>query len=331
MAVTPDPVAVERGVQPLVEALVAAGGSSLAAVIFFGSRLLGSSPNVHSAADLFVVVDEYQGFYRHFTARSGIHKSARALAFWNRLLPPNILAFEPGTTSGAGGKCFVMSRQDLQRALSLRARDHFCRGRLGQQVRIVHTRDDGVRQQLETWLEEGRRTALAWVPHYLERSFAPADFCLRMLEISYRGEIRPETADRVREVFEAQRGDLVSLYGQVLEHGVREGRLAEEPGERYALALPSRLWDRLRWRAFFRWSKVRATLRWVKYVATYDDWLDYIVRKVERRTGIQLDLTPNERRFPLILGWPKAFRVLRALRAQTSVDPAEPPPKAKTP
>ena len=36
-------------------------------------------------------------------------------------------------------------------------------------------------------------------------------------------------------------------------------------------------------------------MRWLKYVQTYEGWLDYIVHKVHRRTGLGLQLTDAER------------------------------------
>jgi hypothetical protein len=104
------------------------------------------------------------------------------------------------------------------------------------------------------------------------------------------------------------------VYGRVLQTGVRDGRLLQE-GERFKLT--KRAGWRERWRVghFFRRSKTRATLRWFKYMLTFDDWLDYIVRKIERRSGERVELTRAERQFPVILLWPKAFRLIRAMRA----------------
>ena len=59
-------------------------------------------------------------------------------------------------------------------------------------------------------------------------------------------------------------------------------------------------------------SKARVTARWPKHVLTFDNWLPYISRKVERRTGIKVELTSLERRLPLIFLWPKVIKVLRA-------------------
>ena len=74
----------------------------------------------------------------------------------------------------------------------------------------------------------------------------------------------------------------------------------------------------MRW--YFLRSKVRATLRWLQHVFTFDDWLSYIQRKVERRTGRRVELTSLERKYPLIFLWPKAFRVLRSLPDRGSID-----------
>jgi hypothetical protein len=78
--------------------------------------------------------------------------------------------------------------------------------------------------------------------------------------------------------------------------------------------------------AGLRRSKFRATLRWFKYMLTFDDWLDYIARKVERRSGVRIELTKSERRLPIIFLWPKAFRVIRAMRDNEPVrEPAAAP------
>ena len=64
--------------------------------------------------------------------------------------------------------------------------------------------------------------------------------------------------------------------------------------------------------AYFAWSLVRATLRWPKYVLSVPGWLDYVLRKVERRTGHRIQPTAAERRLPLLLLWGKFYRFWRA-------------------
>ncbi|HEX6739937.1 MAG TPA: hypothetical protein VF310_16785, partial [Vicinamibacteria bacterium] len=62
---------------------------------------------------------------------------------------------------------------------------------------------------------------------------------------------------------------------------------------------------------YFRWSLVRATVRWLKHVVTVEGWLEFIVRKAQRHSGQEIELTPRERRWPLLFLWPRVLRYLR--------------------
>ena len=50
---------------------------------------------------------------------------------------------------------------------------------------------------------------------------------------------------------------------------------------------------------YFKVSKLRVTLSWLKHVVTFEGWLPYIVRKVERRTGSEINLTLIEKVLPI--------------------------------
>jgi hypothetical protein len=190
-------------------------------------------------------------------------------------------------------------------------------------VEIVYARRGATRRRMQEYLAGARRLTLDWVPLYLGEWFTVGEYCRRMLEVSYAGEIRPETRDRVREVYEAQREFFRLVYGRILDDAAGGGYLVKE-GDRYRLAEPATKQRERHFRNFWRKSKARATLRWLKYMLTFDDWLDYIVHKTERRTGIRVELTQAERRVPFLLLWPKVFRVLRA----TKHKPPEAPPGA---
>jgi hypothetical protein len=290
-------------------------GGDLVAVIFFGSRLVGTSPDEGSAADLVVVVENYLRFYESIGSRLPAARHSGIMASLNRALPPNIIYLNDPGGMRAGSKCFVVSDHDLELGLSADAKDHFFRGRLAQRVHIVYARSDRDRAVIEQRIDAARRLAVEWVPLYMtDESFGVLDFCRGMLEVSYAAEIRPEARTRVTEVFRAQASFFRLVYGRVLQDAVREGRLVAD-GDRFRLAKKPSWRERRRWARFFRRSQARATLRWFKYMLTFDDWLDYIVQKVERRSGVRIELSKSERRFPVILLWPKAVRVIRAMRS----------------
>jgi hypothetical protein len=295
-----------------VEHLTRLAGDSLWGILFFGSRLIQSSPSSRSAADLFVIVRDYGEFYERFAAAASV-RSAATLTLLNRWLPPNILSLrvDPET---AGAKLFVMDRRGFSRAAGARSRDHFCRGRLSQTVEVVYAASEEARRGLESAVEDARRSTLDWAVLECPSSFDVLTYCERMLSRSYRAEIRPESPGRVQEVFSVQREFWIETYTPILDAG-RE--LAVE-GDRWRLVQRPSWARRARWSWYFRVSRLRATLRWSKYVLTFDGWLDYIVRKVEHRTGQTIELTPLERRWPLLTLWPKAWRVLRTARRRNS-------------
>jgi hypothetical protein len=305
-----------------VRTLARAAGGQLVGVIFFGSRLLHTSPDAHSAADLFVVVEDYDSFYSRLRESGLVRGRAWWLAMLNRWLAPNVLSVDPGDGSGPACKCFVIDRASFSRAMSVRARDHFCRGRLAQIVMPVHARDAEDRKEIDALLRTARRESLIWVPDLLPPRFTVEDYCLAMLRASFEAEIRPESPDRVREVFEAQRERMSEAFEQVLrDRGPAFGIVAEGSAFRRGDRRP---WlARARQRLWFERSRIRATLRWVKYVQTYEGWLDYIVHKVHRRTGMQLEITEAERRWPFLLLWPKFISVMIALRRSRSSNPSQ--------
>ena len=294
----------------LLGSLRAAGGDQLVSVLVYGSRVVPTGPDRHSAYDLVIVVDGYRAFYRRLRDAGHMTRSAGLLALVSRVLAPTVIAFWPEPPDGPLAKCLVLSRSDFERALGPRRRDHFCVGRMVHRTQVLHTRDPAMTAWIETALAGARASVLGWTLPFVNGSFSVDGFCRRMLEVSYGGEIRPEASDRVAAVYEGQRAFLRKTYTPILEAAVARGVL-ERAGRGYRAATPPRMGERLRLRAYFFGSKVRATTRWLKHVVTFDQWLTYITHKVRRRTGIAIEITEWERRFPFPLLLPKLFRVLR--------------------
>lgn len=300
----------------VAEALREVADPSVSAVLLFGSRLVGTSPDPHSAHDLVVVVGDYRRFYEELAGAGHHRRSPRLLTGLARVLPPNVVAFFPGGREGPVAKCMVLSEEDFHAALAPDATDHFVKGRMVQKVAILHARDGGVEQRVEEDLSMARRDVLRWAGPFLEQPFTAEQLAQGMLRISYGGEIRPEAGDRVEEVFGAQRDFLVRTYREVLAWAESEGEV-ERTREGWCVVPPPTRQDRLGLRAYFLLSKARSTLRWFKHIMTFDDWLTYIQRKVERRTGMTVELTSLERKYPLVFLWPRVVRVLAARPGET--------------
>jgi len=303
-------VSASEAVRPL-ETLRRAAGDSLAGVIGFGSRFTGATPDALSAWDLFVIVDDYRTFYRRACLALGWRRPPGLLAWLNGWLPPSVA--HQVEDDGPDAKLFVISRRDLARKLDPTDIDRFCRARLMQHVTVLFARDETFRQELEAMLAANRRHQVEWMHPFLDGPFDIERFGRELLRVSYGTEIRPETKERPAEVYGAQRADLAALYAPELESAAARGLLAADGG-RYRFAAPVRGLERFRASLRFRASKALTTARWMKHMITFEGWLDYIVAKVERRTDVRVELTPRERRYPLLFLWPKFFRVIRAGR-----------------
>ena len=295
--------------RPIVERLVEVGGGEIRAILLFGSQLVRATPNAHSAWDLVVVVDRYGPFHRALVAAGHHRRPAWLLNAMARVLPPNITAFDPGEGAPLA-KCAIVSSGHFARALGPRSPDHFLKGRMVQQVELLWRRPAGDATWIEERLAEARMDVLEWAGPFLDEAFTAAGLAHGFLSVSYGGEIRPESKGRVDDVFEAQRPFLTQTYSEVLEAAEGEGRVRRLEDGRFELVPRPGSAARRRVSLYFFVSKVRATLRWLKHIVTFNDWLTYIQRKVERRTGTKIDITPWERRLPLLLLWPKVFRVL---------------------
>jgi hypothetical protein len=305
----------DEALTPAVARLVAASEGSVVAVIFFGSRSSGAGANPHSAHDLFVIVDDYRRFYETLRARSLVRRSPILLSALNRLLPPNQLSVRFAEL-GFHGKCAVITLGHFLRETSSRRRDHFCQGRLFQPVSLVYAASDEFRDAVLRSLTSVRLQTMAWSAPYLPPTFDVEQYCLRLLEVSLAAEVRPESSARALRLAKAQQARQHPVYGEALELQATRGvlRASGDEGEQreYSLVKSPSALTRLRLRLYFAVSLVRATARWAKHVVTFEDWLEYIVRKVERHSGEVVELTPRERRFPLIFLWPRFLRHMMA-------------------
>jgi hypothetical protein len=292
----------------LARHLVELAGDTVAAIVFFGSRKSRAHPDPHSAYDLFVVIEDSRRFYERLSARGAVRRAPGVLSALQAVLPPNQISVT--TAGGTRAKCAVVTLRDLERETSRARHDHFCMGRLFQPTEVLHAapaRRDAVGEALV----RAHALTMEWVRPWLPERFGVDEYCRALLRVSFAGEIRPEPEGRAQALFEAQKADLVPVYATLLAALAARGELREVEPAVYALARPARALERLRLAAYFRWSMVRATVRWAKYVVTFDDWLDFIVRKVRRHTGEDIVLTDRERRLPLVFLWPRVIQYLR--------------------
>ncbi len=287
-------------------------GASALAIIHYGSHAQGSDARRESAFDFFVIVERYRNAYESLAVTLRTSYAPRTAALLNHILTPNVVAVTDRTQQPpSAAKCAILSLRDLRREASVRARDHFVQGRLFQYVQLAWTRDPQARATVADTIIEARARTFSWGRPSLPPAFDAEEYFRALLERSFSAEIRPERGGRIEALLGAQREVVIRIYDALLQHLARE-RILLPDGNVYRLASPTGPLESLRVRWYFRISKLRATARWLKYIALYDDWLDYLLRKIDRRSGQNIELTARERRWPLIFLWPKAIAYLRS-------------------
>ncbi len=302
----PDPAAAR-----IARALAESFGTACSAIIHYGSHAQRSGAKAESAFDFFIIVRDYDAAYTALAASRGTKLKPSSAARLNRVLAPNVIAIAfPELTPPALAKCAVLSREALALATSAGAQDHFAQGRLFQHVQLAWTAAPEDRDAVIASLAAARARTSDWSLSFLPAAFDSADYIRASLARSFAAEIRPETADRIETLTGAQRESLAPVYRELLQR-LEHLKIIKKEGKVYRLLTPVPARERRAWVRYFARSKRRATLRWVKYVLLYDDWLEYVVQKVERRSGTMVQLTLRERRWPLIFLWPRVFRYLR--------------------
>jgi hypothetical protein len=297
----------------VADGLKRAGGEAVQGVLFFGSRKTKARPDPYSAFDLVVAVSAYRPFYESLRAAGQLRRRPGLVALLNAVLPPNQISLTLARPDGEPlrAKCAVVTFGTLSRETSRERRDHFLIGRLFQPTEILFAADSAARERLLDVLVSAHRLTFGWVRPWLPERFDAALYTRRLLEVSFRGEIRPEPEGRSEALWAAQQEYLVPVYDVLLSALAVAGEVVPQGNGVYAPVRPVSARQVLFLRAYFAWSLVRATARWAKYVVTFEGWLDFIVRKARRHTGQDIVLSERERRLPLVFLWPRVVRYLR--------------------
>jgi hypothetical protein len=307
------PAALRPDVAAVARAVAEAGGDAVRAIVFFGSRKTKARPDAYSAYDLFVVLSAYSPFYRSLHAQGRLRHWPALGAALNAWLPPNQVSLPVTLADGTRvlAKCAVVSESALRKGTSRERKDHFMVGRLFQPTELLHAADAEAERSIMDALVSAHALTWDWGRPWLPARFDVAGYCRTLLRVSYAGEIRPEPEGRADALWRAQEEYLRPVYGALLEALRERGDLLAAGEGLYTPGRPATAGERLRSRLYFRWSLVRATARWAKYVVTFEDWLEFLLRKVRRHSGQEIELTERERRMPLVFLWPRLFTYLR--------------------
>jgi hypothetical protein len=287
----------DADVAALLDALRARFGEQICAVLLYGSYLRGAKDTL---LDFYVVVDDY-----------GLALDSRLQALSAFLMPPNVyyLSLVVGQRE-VRAKYAVVSRRQLQR--QVQSIHPYFWARFTQPCRLIYARDAAARTQLVTILAAAVDTFVRRVAPMLEGRFSAAEFWNRGFSLTYRAELRAEQKARVASIFEHDMDFYVGLL-RCCEDGQYLRSATDSAGGHEYWVHPPDVMPLARW--YWGWTiglgKLLSVARLVKAAVTFNDPIDYILWKIERHSGVRVEASERQRRYPLIFAWPLAWRLFR--------------------
>ena len=290
---------VPDGFHTFVGALQTQFGDSLQGVILYGS-CLHSYELENSVVDLYAIVDDYDKAY-----------SGKFYRLLNNIVPPNVF-YKELEYEGMILRCKfgVISLDDLEKGATKWFHSYIW-GRFSQPIRLLFTRDELVKQKVHEILAAATLTFLRATIPALGRSNVDAEtIWTRGLALSYEAELRPENKNRARQLTHLNMGDynrLTSCAAMVIDE------LEALPKDRYNCDISEKSCRRtlLKWRMRAWLGTLLSVLRLSKAVFTFKDCVDYAAWKIERHTGIQIEVTPRLQKHPILFGWKVLWQLVR--------------------
>jgi hypothetical protein len=181
-------------------------------------------------------------------------------------------------------------------------------------VAIVYARDRQTGDRVSGALVRAVATFIRRVLPCTRSPFTAGELWFKGLSLSYRAELRAERPEKLKglvaryaphyEALTRAALPVADLPVAVTEHGGRA---------RYEVRIPrrTRFLCRQSWRLRFFQGKVLSVLRLLKSAFTFVGGMDYILWKIERHSGVRVELPPRLRRRPLAAACVLAWRLYR--------------------
>jgi hypothetical protein len=278
--------------------IAARGGEGVVGVLFYGSALRTGATD--GLLDFYVLLDDLSAWDWSKAAERGA-----------RTLPPNI-EYAETTTAGMTlrAKIAIMSLAQFRKHARARSYDTTIWARFAQPCALVFARDEAARGIVAEAVSIAVGGAAWWAAHLGPRS-APADaFWRALFSRTYASELRVEGANRSGSIVDAAPGRYaailpLALAAERIGFSDRGGEIAPELTDQ-ARADAERAWARRK-----RVAKPLNLARLAKAAFTFSGGVDYIAWKIERHSGHKIEVTPFQRRHPLLAAGPALWRLWR--------------------
>jgi len=289
-------------IHALADRLLANYGDAIEAILFYGS-CLRTGEDRGGLVDLYVLVDHYHAI-----------EPRCLLAALNKLLPPNVFYIEvPFEDRVVRAKYAVLSLNDFTAGAS-RWFHSYVWGRFAQPVGLIYARNDQIVGCIQSALVKAVLSFIARVLPRVPAAFTARDLWRQGWTLSYRAELRAERPEKLVDLFEAA----PHYYEQLTRAAL--GRLSypidiqkENGTYRYTASMPDRVrrMSQLDWMVRSWQGKMLSVLRLLKGLLTFRGGIDYILWKIERHSGMKVEVPLQLKRYPLLASCVTLWKLYR--------------------
>jgi hypothetical protein len=283
-AVLPPPAVVA-----VAEAARQRHGAGIVAVLFYGS-CLREQDDQGKLVDLYLLADRYRNVHR-----------SRWMQLLNRVLPPNVYYIETAFEDRViRAKYAIVKLSQFEKLVSRRTFEPYFWARFAQPTGVLWARSEAIRRRIVAALAEAARTTIGEIRPLLADRVDPEQLWVRAFQETYATELRAEKPGRAAALFRT----FGQRYREMTDVLLRQ--------ELAPISDSARRRTSWRWRRRRVAGKLLSALRLVKAALTFDDGASYLVWKIQRHSGVRLELSPWQQRHPILASGVLFWRVYRA-------------------
>jgi len=297
----------DRTASPAVRALIneiqQRHGEAAQGILFYGS-CLRSGDDLDGLVDLYLLVDDYRSAF-----------NSRWQAILNALLPPNVyyleLKFEGHVVRT---KYAVLSLADFQKGTSLRWFHSYLWGRFCQPTGLLYARNDAVAGLVLNCFAQSVLTFVRRVLPQVTREFTAQQLWSRGLALSYSAELRSEKPEKRARLYDAAPQYYEEITRLAVEAVADHIEIDDSSGRllyRQRVSAGKRFANRCAWKLRSWQGKLLSVMRLLKATLTFEGGVDYILWKIERHSGVTVEVEPKLKRRPFLAMWVLSWRLYR--------------------
>jgi hypothetical protein len=271
-------------------------GSGLLAVLIYGSYLRGKRDTL---LDFYVLLDNYGAM-------------PKAWHGWlAKALPPNVYQIQHGSPPGEiRAKYALLTMDRFEYAVRSDFHSYFW-GRFAQPCGILWCRDESTKRRLIGAVGTAAATFIRRVVPTLPDTFSAKDVWTRGLNLSYQCELRSEPPGHAQKLFSFWPDYYTSITTALAGQGLGFEKADQEDKFINTTSDNTRRWSPASWWFRRMQGKVLSFFRLCKAALTFAGGLDYLLWKIKRHSGVYIEPTRLQRKYPLIFVWPLLWRLYR--------------------